>query len=275
MSTGITIDSVSLKFRLYHEKGLDLKAMVAGLLRGQRRKAYTDFWALNDLSLNIGHGERIGVIGHNGAGKSTLLKVLSGIYFPDRGKVMVDGRLCSLLEIGTGFHPELTGRENIRLYASIYGLSRVEALRMFDDVVAFTDLAAFIDTPVKYFSTGMYGRLAFATATAVRPEILVLDEMFAGADQDFITKASKRMVDFMAAASIVVLVSHELDLVRRFCSRVVWLDHGQLKQDGPIDQVLSAYDQPIEGDTIRPQSMVAKALLGERLGTRAGARPQP
>jgi ABC-type polysaccharide/polyol phosphate transport system ATPase subunit len=263
MSTGIAIDHVSLKFRLYHEKGSDLKAMVTGLLRGKHRKAYTDFWALNDLSLSISHGERIGVIGHNGAGKSTLLKVLSGIYFPDQGKVTVDGRLCSLLEIGTGFHPELTGRENIRLYASIYGLSRVEALRMFDDVVAFTDLADFIDTPVKYFSTGMYGRLAFATATAVRPEILVLDEMFAGADQEFIAKASRRMIDFMAAASIVVLVSHELELVRRFCSRVVWLDHGRLKQDGPIDQVLSAYDQPSDGETIRPRSMVAKALLGD------------
>jgi ABC-type polysaccharide/polyol phosphate transport system ATPase subunit len=263
MSIGIDIDRVCLKFRLYHEKGSDLKAMVSGLLRGQRRRAYTDFWALNDLSLQFNHGERIGVIGHNGAGKSTLLKVLSGIYFPDSGRVKVDGRLCSLLEIGTGFHPELTGRENIRLYGSIYGMNRIETQRMLDDVVEFTDLAEFIDTPVKYFSTGMYGRLAFATATAVQPEILVLDEMFAGADQDFIAKASRRMISFMAAASIVVLVSHELDLVRRFCTRVVWLDHGRLKQDGPIDQVLDAYDLPADSEAIRPQSMVAKALLGD------------
>jgi ABC-type polysaccharide/polyol phosphate transport system ATPase subunit len=243
MTTGITVEGASLRFRLYHEKGADLKSRVTGLFSPaqERRPSYSEFWALHDVDLAIGHGERVGIIGHNGAGKSTLLKVISGIYQPTRGRVAVQGSVCSLLEIGTGFHPELSGRENLDLYGSIYGLSRAQIAAMAADVEAFTGLGEFMDTPVKYYSTGMYGRLAFASATAVKPEILILDEMFAGGDADFIGRATERMQAFIAAASIIVFVSHQLELIERFCQRTVWMDHGRVRADGATDGVLAGY----------------------------------
>jgi ABC-2 type transport system ATP-binding protein len=243
MTSRIVVDQVSLKFRLYHEKGADLKARLTGLFTPtkNRRPLYSDFWALNDVSLTIEHGERVGIIGHNGAGKSTLLKVISGIYTPTRGKVQVAGSICSLLEIGTGFHPELSGRENLQLYGSMYNMDKAQIARLTADVIDFTGLGEFMDTPVKYYSTGMYGRLAFAAATAVKPEILIIDEMFAGGDADFIGKATQRMHDFISAASIIVFVSHQLDLIERFCRRVVWMDHGKIRADGQTNTLIAGY----------------------------------
>lgn len=247
MDSEILVDHVSLRFRLYHEKGADLKQALTSLLRGRRRTAYSEFWALNEVSLRIAHGERVGIVGHNGAGKSTLLKAMTGIYWPTSGTVAVRGRICSLLEIGAGFNHELSGRENIYLHGAIYGLHRQEIAQMVDEIIAFTGLGEFIDTPVKYFSTGMYMRLAFAAATAVKPEILILDEMFAGGDAEFIAKAARRMQEVFDAAAIIVFVSHQLELIEKFCQRVIWMDHGRVRADGPTGNVLAAYRSVMQG----------------------------
>lgn len=243
----IIVEQVSLHFRLYHEKGADLKQAITGLFKRKHRESHSDFLALNAVDLRIVHGERIGIVGHNGAGKSTLLKVISGIYTPTTGSVRTVGRICPLLEIGTGFHHELSGRENLYLHGAIYGLHRHEIVGLVDEIVAFTGLGEFIDTPVKYYSTGMYMRLAFAAATAVKPEILILDEMFAGGDAEFIGKATRRMQEFLDAASIIVFVSHQLELIERFCQRVVWMDHGRVREDGPMAEVLPRYRAAMGG----------------------------
>jgi ABC-type polysaccharide/polyol phosphate transport system ATPase subunit len=247
MDSEISVERVSLRFRLYHEKGADLKQALTSLLRGRRRAAYSEFWALNEVSLHIAHGERVGIVGHNGAGKSTLLKAMTGIYWPTSGTVAVRGRICSLLEIGAGFNHELSGRENIYLHGAIYGLHRQEIAQMVDEIISFTGLGEFIDTPVKYYSTGMYMRLAFAAATAVKPEILILDEMFAGGDAEFIAKAAKRMQEVFDVASIIVFVSHQLELIEKFCQRVIWMDHGRVRADGPTENILTAYRSVMQG----------------------------
>ena len=187
--SSVHVESLSIKFRVYHDRSPSLKDYFANLFKRNGQAAYSDFWAVKDVSLDIKEGDRVGIVGHNGAGKSTLLKALCRVYESDDGKITIDGLIAPLLEIGAGFHPEFTGRENIYLNGSILGYSKQQLKAIESEVITFAELEEFIDTPVKYYSTGMYMRLAFSLATAMRPDILVLDEIFAGGDAAFMVKA--------------------------------------------------------------------------------------
>lgn len=236
----IELTDVSLRFRLYHDKTPNLKDYVTGFFKN-KRSAFTDFWALKHINLIFEEGDRVGIVGHNGAGKSTLLKTICRIYAAQFGEVRIRGRVAPLIEIGAGFNPEFSGRDNIYFSGSILGYSKSELRSLEDGIISFTGLEEFIDTPVKYYSTGMYMKLAFAIATAVHPEILILDEVFAGGDASFISKAKSRMTEFIDKASIMVCVSHDMDLIKSLCNRVIWLDHGQVKADGKPEDIVSSY----------------------------------
>ena len=239
--SAIRIEDLSVKFRLYHGGGGSLKEQFASIFRKPTMPPYSDFWAVNGLNLTVASGERVGIIGRNGAGKSTLLKALCRIYEPTAGKIHVNGRIAPLLEIGAGFHPEFTGRENIYLNGAILGYRKQQLQEIEPEVIAFAELEEFIDTPVKYYSTGMYMRLAFSLATAVHPEILVLDELFAGGDASFINKAKSRMFTMIDRANIMVLVSHDSELIGSLCNRVVWMDHGKIVADGEPTEIIGRY----------------------------------
>jgi lipopolysaccharide transport system ATP-binding protein len=200
------------------------------------------FWALKDVSFELKHGEVIGIIGRNGAGKSTLLKLLSRITEPTEGHAEIHGRVGSLLEVGTGFHPELTGRENIFLNGAILGMRNAEVLRKFDEIVAFAEVERYIDTPVKHYSSGMYMRLAFAVAAYLEPEILVVDEVLAVGDSHFQKKCLGKMGEVARQGRTVLFVSHNLSAVRTLCSRAILLKRGELVEDGCSDEVINAYE---------------------------------
>src|SRR5271157_4734590 len=209
-----------------------LDRFVKSPLAAFRRKKDETFWALKDVSLEVKEGEVLGLIGRNGAGKTTLLKILSRITKPTTGWAEVHGHVGSLLEVGTGFHPELTGRENTYLSGAILGMKKREIDRKFDEIVAFAELEKFIDTPVKHYSSGMYVRLAFAVAAHLEPEILLVDEVLAVGDINFQKKCLGKMGDVARASRTVILVSHQLNQIRRLCHRVVWVDDGQIRQNG-------------------------------------------
>jgi lipopolysaccharide transport system ATP-binding protein len=219
-----------------------LEAFVRSPMAALRRRKEEMFWALKDVSLQVNEGEVLGLIGRNGAGKTTLLKILSRITRPTEGWAEIHGRVGSLLEVGTGFHPELTGRENTFLSGAILGMGKAEIERKFDEIVAFAELEKFIDTPVKHYSSGMYVRLAFAVAAHLEPEILLVDEVLAVGDINFQKKCLGKMGDVARAGRTVVLVSHQLNQIRRLCHRVVWIDDGSVRQDGPTHEVVSAYE---------------------------------
>jgi lipopolysaccharide transport system ATP-binding protein len=201
-----------------------------------------EFWALRDVSFDVKHGEVVGIIGRNGAGKSTLLKILSRITEPTEGRVAIRGRVASLLEVGTGFHPELTGRENIYLNGAILGMRREEIRRKFDEIVAFAEVDKFLDTPVKRYSSGMYVRLAFAVAAHLEPELLVVDEVLAVGDADFQKKCLGKMEDVSRKDGRTVLfVSHNITAIKRLCGRCLLLDHGKLAMDSNVDRTILEY----------------------------------
>jgi lipopolysaccharide transport system ATP-binding protein len=222
-------------------------------LNSLRRKKQETFWALKNVSLDVHEGEVLGLIGRNGAGKTTLLKILSRITQPTTGFAQIHGRVGSLLEVGTGFHPELTGRENTFLSGAILGMSKRDITRKFDEIVAFAELEKFIDTPVKHYSSGMYVRLAFAVAAHLEPEILLVDEVLAVGDINFQKKCLGKMGDVARAGRTVVLVSHQLNQIRRLCHRVVWVDDGQIRQDGPAHEVVSAYESAMARSSEKSQ----------------------
>jgi lipopolysaccharide transport system ATP-binding protein len=199
------------------------------------------FWALRDVSFDVQPGEVVGLIGHNGAGKSTLLKILSRITAPSAGRVEMRGRISSLLEVGTGFHPELTGRENVFLNGAILGMTKAEIRRKFDAIVDFAEIAQFIDTPVKRYSSGMYVRLAFAVAAHLEPEILVIDEVLAVGDAAFQKKCLGKMGDVAKLGRTILFVSHNMAAVRSLCGRAIWLDGGRARQDGPSGDLVELY----------------------------------
>jgi lipopolysaccharide transport system ATP-binding protein len=219
-----------------------IEAFLRSPLASLRRKKEEMFWALKDVSLEVREGEVLGLIGRNGAGKTTLLKILSRITRPTTGWAEIRGRVGSLLEVGTGFHPELTGRENTYLSGAILGMSKAEIERKFDEIVAFAELEKFIDTAVKHYSSGMYVRLAFAVAAHLEPEILLVDEVLAVGDINFQKKCLGKMGDVARAGRTVVLVSHQLNQIRRLCHRVAWIDDGAIRRDGPTHEVVSAYE---------------------------------
>src|SRR5438445_3846127 len=210
---------------------------------GQRSDSSTTIWALKDISFEIKHGEVVGVIGRNGAGKSTLLKILSRITEPTTGRVEIYGRIGSLLEVGTGFHGELTGRENIYLNGAILGMRRGEIENKFDQIVAFAEVEKFIDTPVKRYSSGMYVRLAFAVAAHLEPELLIVDEVLSVGDAAFQRKCLGKMSDVAREGRTVVFVSHNMIAVQQLCHRAVWLDEGRIRCDGPSTHVVAEYLQ--------------------------------
>jgi len=209
-------------------------------LKGERREEKT-FWALNDVSFEVKHGEAVGIIGRNGAGKSTLLKILSRITKPTRGRVELYGRVGSLLEVGTGFHPELSGRENIYLNGAILGMSRREIERKFDDIVDFSGVEKFLDTPVKFYSSGMYVRLAFAVAAHLEPEILVVDEVLAVGDAEFQKKCLGKMSEVAHGGRTVLFVSHNMAAIKRLCSRSIYLEKGKINFAGETNSAIEQY----------------------------------
>jgi lipopolysaccharide transport system ATP-binding protein len=219
-----------------------LTNFVRAPLAALRRPEHETFWALEDVSLEVGQGEVLGLIGRNGAGKTTLLKILCRITRPTTGWAEIRGRVRSLLEVGTGFHSELTGRENAYLSGSILGMSKRETDRKFDEIIAFADIERFIDTPVKHYSSGMYVRLAFAVAAHLEPEILLVDEVLAVGDINFQKKCLGKMGDVARAGRTVVLVSHQMNQIRRLCNRVVWVDAGRIRMTGPAHDVVGAYE---------------------------------
>ena len=241
-----------------------LERFVKSPLSAMRRAKEETFWALKDVSLQVNEGEVLGLIGRNGAGKTTLLKILSRITKPTTGWAEIRGRVGSLLEVGTGFHPELTGRENTFLSGAILGMSKREIERKFDEIVAFAELEKFIDTPVKHYSSGMYVRLAFAVAAHLEPEILLVDEVLAVGDINFQKKCLGKMGDVARAGRTVVLVSHQLNQIRRLCHRAVWVDDGAVRHDGLTHEVVSHYESAMARvDSAgewqnRPQNMKAR-----------------
>jgi len=223
---------------------------LGNLIKNQKSKiknSQEEFWALKDVSFDIKQGDRVGIIGRNGAGKSTLLKILSRITEPTQGSIKIQGRIASLLEVGTGFHPELTGRENIYLNGAILGMSKVDIKRKFDEIVAFAEVEKFLDTPVKRYSSGMYVRLAFAVAAHLEPEILIVDEVLAVGDAQFQKKCLGKMEDVGKEGRTVLFVSHNMAAIRALCSRAILMKHGQLVKDTEIETALSSYLS--EGDT--------------------------
>ncbi|HUN64344.1 MAG TPA: polysaccharide ABC transporter ATP-binding protein [Candidatus Sulfotelmatobacter sp.] len=238
-SSDLLRDKLALAFRAPHK-----------LFRGERKES---FWALKDVSFDVHQGEVIGLIGRNGSGKTTLLKVLSRITRPTAGWAEIHGRVGSLLEVGTGFHPELTGRENTYLSGSILGMSKGEIDRKFDEIVAFAEIEKFIDTPVKHYSSGMYVRLAFAVAAHLEPEILLVDEVLAVGDINFQKKCMGKMGEASRTGRTIVFVSHQMNQIRRLCGRVYWLEAGQICDQGSARDIIASYE-------------VASATSAERQG---------
>ena len=215
-------------------------------LKGERSPAYNDFWALDDISFEVKRGDVVGIIGRNGAGKSTLLKILSHITKPTRGRVELNGRVASLLEVGTGFHPELTGRENIFLNGAILGMSRFEITRKFDEIVDFAEVEKFLDTPVKFYSSGMYVRLAFAVAAHLEPEILVVDEVLSVGDMQFQKKSLGKMGEVSRQGRTILFVSHNMGAVMNLCNHGLLLTNGKVTKYGTISEVVDCYlDQSV------------------------------
>jgi lipopolysaccharide transport system ATP-binding protein len=223
-------------------------------------------WALKDINFDIREGEVVGLIGRNGAGKSTLLKILARVTRPTVGHAELRGRLGSLLEVGTGFHPELTGRENVFMNGAVLGIHAAEIRRKFDEIVAFSEVERFLDTPLKHYSSGMQVRLAFAVAAHLEPEILLVDEVLAVGDLEFQKKCFGKMGDVARAGRTIVLVSHQLNQIRRLCHRVVWIDEGQVRKEGNSQEIVSAYESAMaRGDDNRVQSERAANTKGRFL----------
>jgi ABC-type polysaccharide/polyol phosphate transport system ATPase subunit len=233
----ISVQDVSKRFRLYHERPTSVKER---LLRLRRARA-EDFWALRDVAFEVADGQTWGLVGHNGSGKTTLLKIIGGILRPTDGRVVSRGRIAALLELGAGFHPELTGRENVYLNASILGLSRRETDRYFDDIVAFAELEDFIDSQVKYYSSGMFVRLGFAVAVHVNPDILLIDEVLAVGDEAFQRKCMERVRQLQREGRTIVFVTHAVQQVHQICDGAVMLDHGRIRAMGQVAEVIREY----------------------------------
>jgi ABC-type polysaccharide/polyol phosphate transport system ATPase subunit len=233
----VEVSGLSKRFRLYHERNQSLKA---AFMRGRRAK-YDEFWALKDVSLEVPTGKTYGLIGHNGSGKSTLLKCMAGILVPDKGSLQTHGKVSALLELGAGFHPELSGRDNVYLNGSILGMSKKQIDGQFDQIVDFAGLEQFIDTPVKNYSSGMYVRLGFSVAINVDPEILMVDEVLAVGDEAFQRKCMEKFKQFRDEGRTVVIVSHALGTMRTMCDEVAWLDHGQLVGIGKPSELVDEY----------------------------------
>lgn len=270
----VQINDLSKKYLLYHQGQISDSTLVETLSRKSRRlwnrlrhplmpqpdpsSSFEEFWALKGISFDIEEGDRVGIIGRNGAGKSTLLKILSRITEPTSGRVKIHGRLSSLLEVGTGFHPELSGRENIYLNGAILGMKRNEIRRKFDEIVAFAEVEQFLDTPVKRFSSGMYMRLGFAIAAHLDSDLLIIDEVLAVGDTQFQAKCFKKLNELGSKGRTVIFVSHDLGSVLSLCNKGVYLEKGRIMECGQIDRCVSQYMK-----NYRDQSMLWEGNAGD------------
>src|SRR5579863_7883009 len=245
MNDAIVVDKISKKYELGAlERDTMLRERLIRLLSSpfkRRSGSENTLWALKDVSFKIAEGEVVGIIGRNGAGKSTLLKVLSKITYPTSGRMKVAGRVASLLEVGTGFHEELTGRENIFLNGSILGMKKGEVISKLDSIISFAGVERFVDTPIKRYSTGMRLRLGFAVAAHLDPDVLIVDEVLAVGDAGFQKKCLNTMEDMRSGGRTVLFVSHNMAAVENLCTRGIWIDAGQVRRDGPTHEIIEAY----------------------------------
>ncbi|MBQ9197659.1 MAG: ABC transporter ATP-binding protein [Clostridia bacterium] len=239
MAPIINVDQVSMRFHMNTTKTTNLKEWVVGFLKGRLR--YSDFYALQDISFSVDAGEVLGIIGQNGSGKSTLLKIISGVYKASSGSVSVTGRIAPMLELGSGFDYELSGRENVFLNGAILGYGEKFLRSKYDEIVEYSELQDFIMQPLKTYSSGMVTRLAFSIATQVAPEILIVDEILSVGDERFQRKSGARMRELMTGGTTVLMVSHSIDQIREMCTRALWLDHGKLMDIGDTQKVCDAY----------------------------------
>lgn len=235
----IHVEGVSVRYLMAYDKVKSIKEYLVQMLKGKIK--YQEFWALRDISFSVNKGEVLGIVGHNGAGKSTLLKVISGVLKPTEGSVRVQGTIAPMLELGSGFDFDLTGRENIFLNGAILGYSEQFLKEKYPEIVAFSELGQFIDAPLRNYSSGMVARLAFSVATVVKPDVLIVDEVLSVGDADFQEKSKARMLELMGGGTTVLFVSHSIAQIREMCSRVLWLEHGEMKMLGKANEVCDAY----------------------------------
>ena len=236
----IKAEHVSVKYLMTYDRIKSMKEYLVQLVKGKIQ--YEEFWALKDVSFEVKKGEVLGIIGHNGAGKSTLLKVISGILKPTEGSVQVNGTIVPMLELGSGFDFDLTGRENVFLNGAILGYSEQFLKEKYEEIVAFSELGQFIAVLLRNYSSGMVMRLAFSIATVVNPDVLIVDEILAVGDADFQEKSKKRMLELMGGGTTVLFVSHSLPQIREMCNNAIWLEHGQMKLCGDVQKVCDAYE---------------------------------
>ena len=235
----VRVSDVSMRFRLTEDRATSLKEFMTRMLRGDIRTE--EFWALKDVSITVPEGEVLGIIGRNGSGKSTLLKIISGIMKPTLGTIQTCGSIAPMLELGSGFDMDMTGRENIFLNGAILGYSEEFLKSKYDEITAFSELGRFIDVPVRNYSSGMLARLAFSIATVVVPDILIVDEILSVGDEDFQIKSRARMMELMGGGTTVLFVSHDMQQIRDMCTMAVWIDGGRVMRTGDPDEVCDAY----------------------------------
>ena len=243
--SAIIVDNISKKSRIPHEKKTTVFQNIVGLVK--RQFDYEEFWALKDVSFEVNKGEALGIIGRNGSGKSTLLKILARVLYPDSGSVSLNGKVASFLELGVGFQPELTAKENVYIYSSILGFSRKYVDRIYDEIFDFAELKKFENMQLKNFSSGMYIRLAFSTAVHANPDTFLIDEVFAVGDEAFQKKCQDKMRQFKAEGKTIVFVSHDLDTVKLLCQRSMLLNEGQIVTTGDTEKVINAYLSLLQG----------------------------
>ena len=244
--TIIKVENVGMEFNLSQEKVDNLKEYVIKLIK--RELMFQPFWALKDVSFEVEKGDRLGLVGMNGAGKSTLLKLISGVMKPTEGSIEVKGRISPLLELGAGFDPDYTGRENIFLNGALLGYTKNFIESKFDEIVEFSELEEFLDVPIKNYSSGMRARLGFSIATSVKPEILILDEVLSVGDIKFQEKSREKMESLMDSEVTLLFVSHSVEQVKSFCNKAIWLQHGKLMAKGSVDEVCELYDEWVHSD---------------------------
>lgn len=245
MSKAVSFRGVSKRFTLHHERPRTLQELTIGLFGGDRGRS-EELWALKDIDFEVEEGESLGIIGPNGAGKSTILKLVAGIMRPTSGEITIRGKVSPLLELGAGFHHDLTGRENIYLNAALLGISEGETKAKFHEIVEFSELERFIDAPLKHYSSGMYMRLGFAVAVYVDPAVLLIDEVLAVGDEAFQRKCLAKIEEFQKEDRTIIFVSHALSTVAEMCHRALWLDQGRIRAIGPADRVVEEYLESVK-----------------------------